>query len=80
MIVGDLVEFSKLWFFVELILHTKFLGYKISFIFLIFKKNCLGEVFGYYLLVLGGEGGIFSFGLVNPIDYFNNFSILKWGK
>ncbi len=69
-IVGDLVKFSKLWFFVELILHRKFLGYTISLIlkFLILKF-CLGEVFGYNLLVLGGEGGIFSFRLVNPIDY-----------
>jgi hypothetical protein len=41
---------------------------------------CLGKVFGYYLLVLGGEGGIFSFDLVYPIAYVKKNSILKWVK
>jgi hypothetical protein len=35
-------------------------------------------VFGYYLLVLGGEGGIFSFGLDNPIDYVNKFFVANY--
>jgi hypothetical protein len=44
---------------------------------IIFFSFCLGEVFGYNLLVLGAEGGIFSFRLVNPIDYVKKNSILK---